>query len=210
MIRILIFDDNPDFVDGISGLVAEAEGMELVGAYKNCKNVVRNVQHHQPDVVLVDIDMPVENGLQGLRTLRDAGLEVLVLMLTVFDDNERVFQSICFGANGYLLKHTPPEQIMHAIREAHTGGAPMTPSVARQVLKLFSQPFRHAKELQTLTPREHDVLSCLVRGYSYKMAAAELDVSIETLRFHIKNIYVKLHVNSKSEAVAKAIQNKLT
>ena len=107
MIRILIFDDNPDFVDGISGLVAEAEGMELVGAYKNCKNVVRNVQHHQPDVVLMDIDMPVENGLQGLRTLRDAGLEVLVLMLTVFDDNERVFQSICFGANGYLLKHTP-------------------------------------------------------------------------------------------------------
>ncbi len=210
MIRILIFEDNPDFVDGISGLIADTPGMELAGAYKNCKNVVRNVQHHQPDVVLMDIDMPVENGLQGLRALRDAGLDVQVLMLTVFDDNERVFQSICFGANGYLLKHAAPEQIVHAIREVHTGGAPMTPSVARQVLKLFSQPFRHAKELQTLTSREHDVLSCLVRGYSYKMAADELGVSIETLRFHIKNIYAKLHVNSKSEAVAKAIQNKLT
>ncbi len=208
-IRVMIFEDNLDFVDSMSELIQNAEGVELVGVFHNCKNVVKNVQHLQPDVVLMDIDMPVENGLQGLRKLRAEGSEVNVLMLTVFDDNDRVFQSICFGASGYILKNTSPEKMIEAIHEAHTGGAPMTPSVAKQVLKLFSQPFQNSVEIQALTTREHDVLSLLVRGYSYKMAAAEMKISIETLRYHIKNIYNKLHVNSKSEAVAKAIQNKL-
>lgn len=210
MIRIVIFEDNNDFIDSLTELIANADGMELVGVYYNCKNVVKNVAHHSPDVVLMDIDMPVENGLQGLRSLRATGNEVSILMLTVFDDNDRVFQAICFGASGYILKRTAPEKITEAIREAHSGGAPMTPSVAKQVLKLFSQPFQKSAELQTLTAREHDVLSLLVRGYSYKMAAGELKVGIETLRYHIKNIYAKLHVNSKSEAVAKAIQHKLS
>lgn len=209
MIRVLIFEDNTDFIDSISELISNADGIELAGVYNNCKNAVRHVAHHRPDVVLMDIDMPVENGLQGLRSLRDAGNEVIVLMLTVFDDNDRVFQAVCHGASGYMLKRTAPEKIIEAIREAHTGGAPMTPSVAKQVLKLFSKPFQKSAELQTLTPREHDVLSFLVRGYSYKMAAGEMNVSIETLRYHIKNIYAKLHVNSKSEAVAKALQNKI-
>ena len=209
MIRILIFEDNIDFIDSISELISNTSGLELTGIYNNCKNVVKNIENHQPDVVLMDIDMPVENGLQGLRSLRAAGNEVCVLMLTVFDDNDRVFQAICNGASGYILKRTPPNKIIEAIQEAHTGGAPMTPSVAKQVLKLFSKPFQKSAELQTLTPREHDVISFLVRGYSYKMAAGEMKVSIETLRYHIKNIYSKLHVNSKSEAVAKAIQNKL-
>ena len=209
MIRLLIFEDNEDFIDSMSELISNTTGMELVGVYNNCKNAVKNVAHHHPDVVLMDIDMPVENGLQGLRAIRASGNEVTILMLTVFDDNDRVFQAVCHGASGYLLKRTPPEKIVEAIREAHTGGAPMTPSVAKQVLKLFSQPFQQSEDLQTLTPREHDVLSFLVRGYSYKMAAGEMNVGIETLRYHIKNIYGKLHVNSKSEAVAKAIQNKL-
>ncbi len=209
MIHILIFEDNEDFIDSISELISHTTGMELVGVYNNCRNAVKNVAHHRPDVVLMDIDMPVENGLQGLRAIRATGNEVTVLMLTVFDDNDRVFQAVCHGASGYLLKSTPPEKIVEAIREAHTGGAPMTPSVAKQVLKLFSQPFQQSEELQTLTARENDALSLLVRGYSYKMAAAEMNVGIETLRYHIKNIYAKMHVNSKSEAVAKAIQNKL-
>ena len=209
MIRILIFEDNLDFIDSLTDLIGSADGIELAGVYNNCKNVVKNVDHHQPDVVLMDIDMPVENGLQGLRSLRDADNNVIVLMLTVFDDNDRVFQSICHGASGYLLKRTSPEKLIEAIREAHTGGAPMTPSVAKQVLKLFSQPFQKSAEMLTLTPREHDVLSFLVRGYSYKMAAGEMNISIETLRYHVKNVYSKLHVNSKSEAVAKAIQNRI-
>lgn len=209
MIRVLVFEDNTDFIDSVTELIGNADGMELAAVFNNCKNAVKNVEYHRPDVVLMDIDMPVENGLQGLRSIRASGNNVVILMLTVFDDNDRVFQAICHGASGYLLKRTPPEKIIEAIHEAHTGGAPMTPSVAKQVLKLFSQPFQKSAELQTLTPREHDVLSLLVRGYSYKMAAGEMNVSIETLRYHIKNIYTKLHVNSKSEAVAKAIQNKM-
>jgi DNA-binding NarL/FixJ family response regulator len=209
MIRILLFEDNNDFIDSMKELINQTGGLEFCGACNNCKNVLKNILHHQPDVVLMDIDMPIENGLQGLRNIRTSGSEVTVLMLTVFDDNDRVFQAVCNGASGYLLKSTAPEKIVEAIREAHSGGAPMTPSVAKQVLKLFSQPFKKASDLQTLTAREHDVLSCLVRGYSYKLAAAELEVSIETLRFHIKNIYAKLHVNSKSEAVAKAMQNRI-
>lgn len=209
MIRVLLFEDNPDFIDSLSELIGNTNGMELCGVHNNCKNATKNVEYHKPDVVLMDIDMPIENGLQGLRSLRTSGSEVCVIMLTVFDDNDRVFQAICNGASGYILKRTAPEKIIDAIREAHTGGAPMTPSVAKQVLKLFSQPFQKSAELQTLTPREHDVLSFLVRGYSYKMAAGEMNVSIETLRYHVKNIYNKLHVNSKSEAVAKAIHNKI-
>ncbi|MFN8286851.1 MAG: response regulator transcription factor [Chitinophagales bacterium] len=209
MIRVLLFEDNEDFIDSLSELLSHADGIELAGVYTNCRNALKNVTHHNPDVVLMDIDMPVENGLQGLRAIRAAGNEVTILMLTVFDDDDRVFQAICGGASGYLLKRTAPEKIVEAIVEAHQGGAPMTPSVAKQVLRLFAQPFQKAEELQTLTARENDVLAMLVRGYSYKMAAAELTVGIETIRYHIKNIYTKLHVNSKSEAVIKAIQNKL-
>ncbi len=210
MIRVLIFEDNIDFIESITDLIADAEGMEVVAVYNNCKNAAKNVDFYKPDVVLMDIDMPIENGLQGLRSIRNAGNDVTIIMLTVFDDNERVFQAVSNGASGYILKRTPPEKIIEAIREAQSGGAPMTPSVAKQVLKLFSHPFQKSDDLQSLTTREHDVLSLLVRGYSYKLAASELKIGIETLRYHVKNIYTKLHVNSKSEAVAKAIQNKIS
>jgi DNA-binding NarL/FixJ family response regulator len=209
MIRILLFEDNADFVDSFQELIHDTPGMELVAVFSNCKEVVRQVKQHEPDIVLMDIDMPGKNGLDGLRMLRAAELETIVVMLTVFDDNDRVFQSVCNGASGYLLKSSTPDKIIEGIHEAFHGGAPMTPSVAKQVLKLFSAPFQKANDYQNLTAREHEVLSFLVRGYSYKMAAAEMNISIETLRFHIKNMYAKLHVNSKSEAVAKAIHNKL-
>ncbi len=210
MIRVLLFEDNLDFADSISDLLSNAPGMSLIGVCGNAKNAVREIGFYKPNVVLMDIDMPVENGLQGLRNIRASGNEINVLMLTVFDDNERVFQAVCHGASGYILKSTQPEKIIEAIHDAYNGGAPMTPSIAKQVLKLFSQPYLQSVDIQAITPREHDVLSLLVRGFSYKMAAGELEISIETFRFHIKNIYTKLHVNSKSEAVAKAILNKLT
>jgi DNA-binding NarL/FixJ family response regulator len=209
MIRILLFEDNKDFAESLAEVIHDASDMELAGAFDNCKNAVHAVKHLQPDVILMDIDMPVKNGLEGLRSIRGEGLDVTVLMQTVFDDDEHVFQAICDGANGYILKKTPPEKILDHIREAQEGGAPMTPSVARKVLSLFSQPYQHKKEMQTLTAREQDVLTLLVRGFSYKLIASQLQVGLETVRYHIKNIYVKLHVNSKSEAVAKALQNKL-
>ncbi|MBK7761896.1 MAG: response regulator transcription factor [Bacteroidetes bacterium] len=209
MIRILLFEDNEDFIDSMKELIQDTHDIELCSVFNNCKDAVRHIQYYHPDIVIMDIDMPIKNGLEGLRSIREAGLETTVVMLTVFDDNDRVFQSVCNGASGYLLKSSAPEKIIEGIREAHNGGAPMTPSVAKQVLKLFSAPFRKSDDLQKLTAREHDVLSYLVRGYSYKMAAAEMEIGLETIRFHVKNIYTKLHVNSKSEAVAKAMHNKL-
>jgi DNA-binding NarL/FixJ family response regulator len=209
MIRVLIFEDNPDLVESLAEMIADAPDMTLLATFNNCKDAVRHAAYLKPDVILMDIDMPVANGLVGLRDLREAGVEASILMLTVFDNNENVFQAICDGATGYLLKKTPSEKILDCIREAHAGGAPMTPEIARQVLRLFSEPFRYKKDLQTLTSREHNVLSLLVRGFSYKMIASELNVTLETVRTHIKSIYCKLHVNSKSEAVAKALQNKL-
>ncbi|MBK6701607.1 MAG: response regulator transcription factor [Saprospiraceae bacterium] len=209
MIKILIYEDNEDFADSIKDLINHASGMQVVAHFTHAKDAIRQIRLYKPDIVLMDIDMPVTNGLEGLRNIRAEKMEVTIIMLTVFDDNDRIFQSICYGASGYILKKTAPDKMISFIQEAQEGGAPMTPSVARQVLKLFSQPFQFNIELQKLTPRENDVLSLLVRGYSYKMAAGEINISIETLRYHIKNIYTKLHVNSKSEAVAKAIQNKL-
>jgi len=209
MTRVLLFEDNPDLVESIRELIGDTDDIRVVADFRNAQKADQHVRHHQPDVVLMDIDMPVANGLEGLRAIRASSSEVIVLMFTVMDDNENVFQAICQGASGYLLKQAAPEKILDAIRDATTGGAPMSPSIAKKVLTLFAQPFKKSEELQTLTAREHDVLSLLVRGHSYKMAAAELAIGVETLRFHIKNIYAKLHVNSKSEAVIKALQNRI-
>lgn len=209
MTRVLLFEDNPDLVESIRELIGDTDDIRVVADFRNAQKAEQHVRHHQPDVVLMDIDMPVANGLEGLRAIRGSGSDALVLMFTVMDDNENVFQAICQGASGYLLKQAAPEKILDAIRDATTGGAPMSPSIAKKVLTLFAQPFKKSEELQSLTAREHDVLSLLVRGHSYKMAAAQLEIGVETLRFHIKNIYAKLHVNSKSEAVVKALQNRM-
>lgn len=209
MIRVLLFEDNKDYAEGFIEVIEDAPDMSLVGVFGNSKGAASKVKQLQPDVILMDIDMPLQDGMQGLRDIRASYPEIPVLMQTVFEDDERVFQAICDGATGYVLKKSVPDKILDYLREAVNGGAPMTPSIARQVLKLFSKPFQHKRDMQNLTPREHDVLTLLVRGFSYKMIAAQQNVSIETVRTHIKNIYDKLHVNSKSEAVAKALQNKI-
>jgi DNA-binding NarL/FixJ family response regulator len=209
MIRIVLFEDNRDYVESLTDVIGDAGDMKLVGTFDNCKDAVRKALPLQPNVILMDIDMPQANGLVGLREIRRENEKVCILMFTVFDDNDNVFQAVCDGATGYLLKDTPAEKLLQSIREAHQGGSPMTPTVARKVLHLFSQPFKHIRDFKELTAREHDVLSLMVRGLSYKMVAAELDISEDTVRSHVKNIFSKLHVNSKSEAVAKALQNKM-
>lgn len=210
MIKVLIFEDNKDFADSFQELLDDAPDMELCGLFESAKHAVKHVALLNPDIVVMDIDMPLVNGLEGLRQIRESGLKLPVIMQTVFDDNERVFQAICDGATGYILKKTPPSKILDYLREAFHGGAPMTPSVAKQVLSLFSLPYQNKKDMHLLTAREQDVLTLLVRGFSYKMISSELAIGLETVRSHIKNIYDKLHVHSKSEAVAKALQNKLT
>ena len=209
MIKIVLYEDNPQLREGLSMLLNGSEGFEVIGAFKNCNNVVDEVEALQPDVVLMDIDMPGTNGIDGLKLIRQKNIPVKVLMLTVFDDNKNVFEAIKNGANGYLLKKTPPSKLLEYIQEAHTGGAPMTSSIATQVLKMFSQAHNTTSEDYHLSDREKQVLQWLVNGYSYKMIAAEMFISIDTVRSHIKKIYEKLHVNSKSEAVAKAFKDKL-
>jgi len=209
MIKVLLFEDNPQLREGLTMLINGSDGFEVVGAFKNCENAVEEVDAFQPDVILMDIDMPGINGIEGLKRIRAVNNEVKILMLTVFDDNKNVFNAISNGANGYILKKTPPARLLEYIAEAQTGGAPMTASIATQVLKMFSQMNNEKGEDYNLSEREKQVLQLLVDGYSYKMIAAEMYIAIDTVRSHIKKIYEKLHVNSKSEAVAKAFKDKL-
>ena len=209
MIKVLIYEDNPQLREGLAMLINGSEGFEVLASFKNCNHAAEEVEAFRPDVILMDIDMPGINGIEGLKIIRQTNVEVKVLMLTVFDDNRNVFEALRNGANGYLLKKTPPSRLLEYIQEAHTGGAPMTSSIASQVLKMFSEVQSPANENYNLSEREKQVLQLLVNGYSYKMIASEMFISIDTVRSHIKKIYEKLHVNSKSEAVAKAFKNKI-
>jgi len=209
MINLLIYEDNPQLREGLTMLINGSDGFNVLAAYKNCENVVDEVEAFKPDVVLMDIDMPIVNGIEGLKKIRAVNSEVKVLMLTVFDDNKNVFQAISNGANGYVLKKTPPAKLLEYIAEAQTGGAPMTASIATQVLRMFSSMNNEKGEDYNLSEREKQVLQLLVDGFSYKMIAAEMFIAIDTVRSHIKKIYEKLHVNSKSEAVAKAFKDKI-
>jgi DNA-binding NarL/FixJ family response regulator len=209
MIKVLIYEDNPQFREGLTMLINGTMGYEVLAAYKNCNHVVDEVDAFDPDVILMDIDMPGTNGLEGLRLIRQHNSEVKVLMLTVFDDNKNVFEALKAGANGYILKKTQPAKLLEYIQDAQTGGAPMTSSIAAQVLRMFSEIPVTKNEDYNLSEREKNVLQLLVNGYSYKMIAAEMFIAIDTVRSHIKKIYEKLQVNSKSEAVAKAFKNKI-
>lgn len=208
MIKILLYEDNAQLRDGLSILINGTPGHELVGAHANCSNIVQEVSKLNPDVILMDIDMPIMNGIEGLKALRAAGLNNKILMLTVFDDNKNVFDAIKSGANGYILKKTPPAKLIEYIADAANGGAPMTSSIATQVLHMFTGMHRATSEDFNLSAREQQVLNLLVEGFSYKLIADKLFISMDTVRSHIKKIYEKLHVNSKSEAVAKTLKNK--
>ena len=155
----------------------------------------------------MDIQMPGTNGIEGVKIIKQHFPEIKMIMYTVVEDDEKIFASICHGASGYLLKNTPPARLLQAIVEVSEGGAPMTPAIAEKVLEKFrSQPHTSSKELNNLSIREKEILECLVEGMSYKMISARCKISIDTVRFHIRNIYEKLHINSKSEAVAKVLR----
>tara|TARA_R110000868_G_scaffold108065_6_gene295411 strand:- start:33225 stop:33857 length:633 start_codon:yes stop_codon:yes gene_type:complete len=209
MIRIVIYEDNPQFREGLTMLINGSDGFSVLASYKNCNNVAEEVEKWLPDVVLMDINMPGTDGLEGLKKIREVDSDVKVLMLTVFDDNKNVFEALRSGANGYLLKKTPPAKLLEYIQDATMGGAPMTSSIATQVLKMFQVIPQNKNQDYCLSERETQVLQLLVDGYSYKMISSELFIAIDTVRSHIKKIYEKLHVNSKSEAVAKAFKDRL-
>lgn len=209
MVNVVLYEDNKQLREGLGILISGTYGFELLGAFEDCTRIEEQVQSLNPHVILMDIDMPKVNGIEGLKRIRLFNTEVKILMLTVFDDNDNVFEAIRSGANGYLLKKTPPARLLEYIHDVLDGGAPMTSSVATQVLNMFKLNHADATANFDLSARELDVLKLLVNGYSYKMVASELFISLDTVRSHIKNVYDKLQVNSKSEAVAKALKTKL-
>jgi len=209
-IRVTIFEDNRNLREGLFQLIDGSEGFNCVGAFPNCDRLIQNIKESQPDVVLMDIEMPGLSGIEAIKILKENFTEIKVLMETVFEDNDKIFDSICNGAEGYILKNTPPVLILSAIREIYEGGGPMTPSVASKVLKMFkNNSSAYAKEKIDLTEREKEILRLLVDGMSYKMIAATCFISIDTVSGHIKNIYKKLQVHSKSEAVVRAVRGKI-
>lgn len=209
MIRVLIYEDNPQLREGLTMLIDGSDGFNVMASYKNCNNIIPELEAWKPDVILMDIDMPGVNGIEGLKKVREQNQDVKILMLTVFDDNKNVFEALKNGANGYLLKKTPPAKLLEYIGDVASGGAPMTSSIATQVLKMFSEMPQQTNNEYNLSDREKQVLQLLVNGYSYKMIANDMFIAIDTVRSHIKKIYEKLQVNSKSEAVAKAFKDKL-
>lgn len=202
-IRVLLYEDNQILREALSFMVAGTEGFVLAGAFGDCQDAVSQVRKLQPDVVLMDIDLPGCSGIDALTAIKQRYAHVDVLMLTVFDDDDRVFESIKSGAAGYLLKKTPPTRIMEAIREVYEGGAPMSPAIARRVLQQLHRRPGPENRLNQLSEREMQVLNLLAQGKSYKMVAADCGIGIETVRTHIKRIYEKLQVHSVTEAVAK-------
>jgi DNA-binding NarL/FixJ family response regulator len=208
-IKVLLYDDNEALRASMETLISEDQGFELLAAMPNAETVETDIRELKPDVVLMDIDMPVVNGVEAVRKINRIDDKLPVIMLTVFDDNENIFNAICAGASGYILKRYATEEIPSAIRMVLEGGAPMTGSVARKVLMMVPQAKTAEQEKSNLTDKETAILKFLVNGYSYKMIAAELKISIDTVRFHIKKIYDKLHVHSATEAVSKAIKDKL-
>ena len=212
-VKVAIFEDRTAVREALSLLVEGTSGLELAGAYPNCNNVISNIRTSQPNVVLMDIEMPGMSGVEAVKLIKQQFPDITIVMQTVFEDEEKVFHAICNGASGYLLKDTPPSRLMESIIEAHEGGAPMSPSIAKKTLNLFQKflsPLADAKHADYhLTPREKEVLQWLVNGYSYKMIAAACTISFDTVRSHIRNIYHKLHVASMTEAVAKAIRENI-
>jgi DNA-binding NarL/FixJ family response regulator len=208
-IRVSVFEDNKALRDSLQYLISAKKGFVVAGIYADCNNVLTELTQHTPDVVLMDIDMPGINGIDATALIKSRFPGVNVLILTAYDDNEKVFAALQSGATGYLLKKTTSAKILEAIKEINGGGAPMNAAIARKVLTFFSEKKNVAKNEYDLSRREKDVLGCLVKGDSYKMIADECFISMGTVQSHITNIYKKLHVNSKSEAVAKAILERL-
>lgn len=209
-VKVLIYEDNEVMREGLSQILSYSGDYELQGAFGNCNEVEAQVSAFVPDVILMDIEMPETNGIEGILRIRAVNAMVKIIVLTVFDDNKNVFDAICAGANGYLLKRSVPEKIFDAIQDVLNGGSPMSASIASKVLQLLAgtKPEKN-KEGYSLTKREKEILLSLVQGNSYKMIATHLMISQETVKTHLKRIYEKLQVHSQTEAVVKAINERI-
>ncbi len=212
-VRIALFDDNKNIRDSITMLLRTDKDFEVVGSFAHVLDCVSDVKSCRPDVILMDIEMPGMTGIEAVRTIKKEYPEILVMMQTVFEDDDRVFDSICAGASGYILKNFLNTRLIDSIKELQFGGSPMSPSIARKVMMKMQQVAEHMRPAETpdyqLTPREKEVLACVVNGLSYKMVADALFISYETVRTHIKKIYEKLHVASLTELVHKTMKERI-
>ncbi len=207
--QILIYEDNDNLRETLCYMLQLVESYQVCGAFSHCTEAVTQVKELNPAIILMDIDMPGMTGIDAVRNIRRFNQQVQILMLTVFDDDNHVFDAIYAGANGYLLKKSISDKLIQAIGELLEGGAPMSPSIARKIVGSMQKPTGKQEQDYQLTPREKTVLGLLSQGNSYKLIAAELYISIDTVRTHIKKIYEKLHVRSQIEAVSKAFNEKL-
>lgn len=210
MIRVAIFEDNKHLRETFSLLLDNTPGFECTGAYPDCNNILNDLSATACDVILMDIEMPGMNGIEATKIIKQNFPEINILIQTVFFEDEFIFNAICAGASGYILKSTTPDGYIEAIQNIQAGGSPMTPGIARRVIELFKHNLQPAAAVNyNLTPQEKKVLQLLVEGKSYKMIAAELFVAVDTIKSHITNVYAKLHVHSGTEAVALAIKDKI-
>ena len=206
-LSVLIYEDNELLRESLGSMIKINDALRHAGSFGNVLNIEQQVKEYKPEMIFMDIDMPGMTGIEAVKKIRTFNTELPIVMLTVFDDNHHVFEAICAGASGYLLKKHISTKLFEAIEEVLAGGAPMSPSIARMVIGAMQQkPARHDYQL---TAREKEILTSLSRGNSYKLIAAEFEISMDTVRTHIKKIYQKLHVHSQTEAVAKAIHEKI-
>lgn len=207
-IKVAIIEDQDKIRAGLAALISGTEGFVCTGAWASVEEALAGVDDATPDIALVDIGLPGMSGIEGIRVMKERNPKLVPLVLTVYEDEERIFGALCVGACGYLLKGTAPSRLIESLKEAMDGGAPMSPQIARRVIEQFQVP-RQIAPVYDLTPHEIRILGLLVEGYHYQTAADELGVSVNTIRSHLRSIYEKLQVHSKSEAVAKALRERL-
>jgi DNA-binding NarL/FixJ family response regulator len=207
-IRVAIFEDRKLVRDAYEAIINGTPGLCCTGSFANASDLMLSIRRSNPDVVLMDIEMPGIDGVEATSLIHTKFPSIKVLIQTIFDDDEKVFKAICAGASGYILKDSTPAKLLESIEEVHTGGAPMSPTIASKVLRLFQKiaPQTKADEDEVLTKREKEILSLIVDGYTFKQIAEKTFISYETVRSHVKNIYKKLHVASSTEAVVKALR----
>lgn len=209
-IRIAVFEDNKMIRDALQAIINGTPGYECTGAFPDCSRLQADIERAQPDVVMMDIEMPGMNGIEATQIITNTFPSIKVLIQTVFNDAERIFKAICAGASGYILKTDAPAQQLDALMEAYNGGAPMSPSIARQVFQFFTRKnvilVAPEKNVEELSEREKEIVLLMMQGDNYKTIAAKIFISYETVRTHVKHIYRKLHVASRAEAIMKATQ----
>ena len=199
-IRVAIVEDNKKIREGLAALIDGSEGFRCTETYETAEDALRRIPAYRPDVVLMDIQLPRMSGIECVEKLKERNSEQEIMMLTAFEDNDKVFKSLVAGASGYILKSTRPAELLEAIRDVHDGGSPMSDQIARKVVQAFRQMGTSSKETENLSERENEILSFLAKGYQDKEIADTLFLSVKTIRTHLRNIYKKLHVRSRTEA----------